>query len=219
MTISAFDWSVIWSTTPVMLFGAWITIQISLVSMFFATVIGVVLGLASLSHFWPLRLLVAAYVYFVRGVPPLVLILLIYFAPPAMGIELPRFWAGVIALSFNSGAYNVEIIRAGLVAIDTGQTEAAKAIGMTWRRTLTVVLLPQAIRNVIPQLTNELISVVKTSSLVSVISIFELTRAAQAIVAEKLTPLEIYLALSVYYVVLISIISMIAQYLEWRLRK
>lgn len=219
MTISAFDWSVIWSTTPVMLFGAWITIQISLVSMFFATVIGVVLGLASLSHFWALRLLVAAYVYFVRGVPPLVLILLIYFAPPAMGIELPRFWAGVIALSFNSGAYNVEIIRAGLVAIDTGQTEAAKAIGMTWRRTLTVVLLPQAIRNVIPQLTNELISVVKTSSLVSVISIFELTRAAQAIVAEKLTPLEIYLALSVYYVVLISIISMIAQYLEWRLRK
>jgi polar amino acid transport system permease protein len=211
------DWEVIAYAAPGMLRGALTTIEVSAVAMVFGTLIGLVGGLLSLSHLAPLRYLVSAYVYFVRGVPALVLIFLIYFALPVVGIDLPPFWAGVAALSLNAGGFITEIFRAGILAIDHGQTEAAKAIGMTWRMTLVNVLLPQAVRNVIPPLTNEMISVVKGSSLLSVITIYELTRAAQAVVADKFTPFEIYAALAVYYLVIVSVLSLFARYVEKRM--
>lgn len=211
------DWGVIAYAAPSMLHGAWTTIEVSVVAMFFGTVLGLAGGLLSLSHFAPIRWLVNSYVYFVRGVPALVLIFLVYFGLPGVGIDLPPFTAGVLALSLNAGAFITEIFRAGIQAVDHGQTEAAKAIGMTWRMTLINVLLPQAVRNVIPPLTNELISIVKGSSLLSVITIFELTRAAQAVVAERFTPFEIYAALAVYYFVMVSALSLLARYFEKRL--
>ena len=211
-----FRWAIVAFSFLPLLKGAILTIEVSLVSMAFATVVGVVLGAASLSHFAPLRWLVKGYVLFVRGVPALVLILLIYFAPPAFGIDIPGFWAAVIALTVNAGAYNTEIIRAGLVAIDPGQTEAARAIGLTWPKTLTYVLLPQALRKVIPPLTNELISLVKTTPLLSVISLLELTGAGKAIVAEKYAPLEVYVVMALFYFVLIGVLSLFMRYLEWK---
>lgn len=214
-----FDWSIVSFSIVPLLQGAETTVLISIVSMICAVLVGVVLGIASLSHFKPLRMLVTVYVLVVRSVPPLVLILLIYFAPPAFGIDLPPFIAAVIALTVNAGAYNTEIIRAGILAVDSGQTEAAKAIGMTWRGTLFHILLPQAIRNVIPSLTNELITVVKTTPLLSVISILELTGSGQAIVAEKFAPLEVYLLLAVFYIVLVGVLSLFTRYLEWKLTR
>lgn len=212
-----FNWDVVLFSIDPMLRGLWVTMEISVVVMALATVVGIVLGMASLSHFVVLRVLVTAYVFVVRGVPPLVLILLIYFAPPAIGIELPPFWAAVIALTVNAGAYNAEIVRAGILGIDPGQTEAAKAIGMTWRGTLVSVLLPQALRKVIPPLTNELITVIKTTPILSIISIFELTGSGKAIVAEKFAPLEVYLMLALAYIVLTGALSLFTRYLEWKL--
>ena len=211
-----FRWAIVAFSFLPLLKGAILTIEVSLVSMAFATVVGIVLGAASLSHFAPLRWLVKGYVLFVRGVPALVLILLIYFAPPAFGIDIPGFWAAVIALTVNAGAYNTEIIRSGIVAIDPGQTEAARAIGLTWPKTLAYVLLPQALRKVIPPLTNELISLVKTTPLLSVISLLELTGAGKAIVAEKYAPLEVYVVMALFYFVLIGVLSLFMRYLEWK---
>lgn len=219
MTGMVFNWDVVFFAIGPMLHGVQVTVAISLVAMFCAVALGILLGMASLSHSTLLRTLVAGYVLFVRGVPPLVLILLIYFAPPAMGIDLPPFWAAVIALTVNAGAYNTEIIRAGILGIDSGQTEAAKAIGMTWRSTLAIVLLPQALRKVIPSLTNELITVVKTTPLLSVISIHELTGSGQAIVAEMFAPLEVYLLLAAFYMALIGLLSLFTRYLEVRLAR
>ncbi|MDR3475537.1 MAG: amino acid ABC transporter permease [Devosia sp.] len=213
----SFNWDVVRSSIGPLLQGAEVTIGISLVSMVIATAVGVVLGTASLSYVVAVRWLVRGYVSFVRGVPPLVLILLVYFAPPAFGVDMPSFWAAVLALTVNAGAYTTEIVRAGLVSIDRGQAEAASAIGMTWRGTLLHVLLPQAMRRVIPPLTNELISLIKTTPLLSVISIFELTGTAQAIVAQKFAPLEVYLLLALFYFTIIGALSLFMRYLEWRL--
>ena len=211
-----FDWNVVLFSLEPMFRGLVMTVEISVVVMLCAVAVGILLGLASLSHFAPLRYLISGYVFFVRGVPPLVLILLVYFAPPALGIDLNPFVAAVIALTINAGAYNTEIIRAGLLGIDQGQTEAAKAIGMTWRSTLILVLLPQALRKVLPPLTNELITIIKTTPILSVISIYELTGSGKAIVAEKFAPLEIYFMLAVAYIALTALLSLFTRYLEWK---
>lgn len=211
------DWGVMLYAFPYMCKGALITLEISALAMVLATAIGLVCGLLSVSGkpilAWPVR----SYVYFIRGTPPLVQIFLVYFALPVIGIELSPFWGGVVALGFNGGGFIAEIVRAGLQSIDAGQTEAAMAIGMTHRQTLVHILLPQSLRRITPPLTNELISLVKASSLLSAISIFELTRSTQVIIAQKFTPFELYALLAVMYLVIISVLSKVSEYIEARL--
>jgi polar amino acid transport system permease protein len=185
--------------------------------MLFGTTVGVVAGLLSLSDYRLLRGIVRAYVYFVRGTPALVQVFLVYFAMPQLGLELSAFWSGVVALSFNAGGFIAEIVRSGLQSIDAGQTEAAKSIGMTNRQAILFILLPQSLRRITPPLTNEVITLVKSSSLLSVISISELTRSAQAIIAAKFTPFELYAELAVFYLVIISILAKASEYIERRL--
>ncbi len=208
------DWGVMAYAAPMMLRGTWVTIQMSIATMVFGTLIGAVMGLTSLFKFWPTRALVAGYVYLIRGIPLLVFIFLIYFTLPALGVYFSPVVAGLMALSLYSGAFMTEIFRAGILAIDTGQTEAAKAIGMTERMTLTTVLLPQAVRNIVPPVTNELIKVVKSTSLLSTITITELTRSAQLVVVERFTPFEIYTLLACYYLVLIGTLSFLARLID-----
>jgi len=160
---------------------------------------------------------VRAYVYFVRGTPALVQIFLVYFALPRIGFELSSFWSGVVALAFNSAGFIAEIVRAGLQSIEVGQTEAALSIGMTTRQSIIFILLPQSLRRITPPLTNEMITLIKNSSLLSVISITELTRAAQLIIAERFVPFELYAALAVYYMIVVSILSRVSEYVERRL--
>jgi His/Glu/Gln/Arg/opine family amino acid ABC transporter permease subunit len=212
-----FDWSVWGYAYPYMLMGAVVTLEISALAMVAGTAVGIACGLLGQSDLIPIRLLVRGYVYFVRGTPALVQIFLIYFALPFIGIELSPFWSGVVALAFNAGGFIAEIVRAGLQSIDRGQTEAAQSIGMTNRQSLLFILLPQSLRRITPPLTNEVITLVKSSSLLSVISIYELTRATQVIIAAKFTPFELYLLLAVYYLVIISILSWISEYIEARL--
>jgi polar amino acid transport system permease protein len=215
--VGDFDWGSIWYAAPYMLQGAVVTLEISFAAMVVASLVGLVMGLISVSDLKLLKIVIRAYVYFVRGTPALVQIFLVYFALPKIGFELSAFWSGVVALAFNSAGFISEIIRAGLQSIDAGQTEAALSIGMTNRQSIIFILLPQSLRRITPPLTNEIITLVKTSSLLSVISITELTRSAQVIVAERFVPFELYAALAVYYLVIISVLSWCSEYLEKRM--
>ena len=215
--MGAFDWGAIAYAVPYMLQGALVTLEISVLAMLLATVIGLVMGLISASDYRMLKAVIRAYVYFVRGTPALVQIFLIYFALPRIGLELTSFWSGVVALAFNSAGFIAEIMRAGLQSIDHGQTEAALSIGMTNRQSILFILLPQSLRRITPPLTNELITLVKSSSLLSVISVTELTRSAQVIIAERFVPFELYAELAVYYLVIISILSWFSEAVEKRL--
>jgi His/Glu/Gln/Arg/opine family amino acid ABC transporter permease subunit len=215
--MNPFDWHVVWYAVPYLAAGAVVTLELSALGMLFGTTIGVVAGLLSLSDYRLLRGIVRAYVYFVRGTPALVQVFLVYFAMPQLGLELSAFWSGVVALSFNAGGFIAEIVRSGLQSIDAGQTEAAKSIGMTNRQAILFILLPQSLRRITPPLTNEVITLVKSSSLLSVISISELTRSAQAIIAAKFTPFELYAELAVFYLVIISILAKASEYVERRL--
>ncbi len=212
--MGGFDWGAVWYAVPYMLQGALVTLEISVCAMALATLVGLVMGLVSVSRLGVLKGLVRAYVYFVRGTPALVQIFLVYFALPRIGLELSAFTSGVVALAFNSAGFVAEIVRAGLQSIDPGQSEAALSIGMTDRQSILYILLPQSLRRITPPLTNEAITLVKTSSLLSVISISELTRSAQVIVAERFVPFELYAALAVYYLVMISALSWCSEYLE-----
>jgi His/Glu/Gln/Arg/opine family amino acid ABC transporter permease subunit len=215
--MGGFDWGAVWYAVPFMLRGALVTLEISFWAMALASLVGVTLGLISVSDLRTLKALVRAYVYFVRGTPALVQIFLVYFALPRVGFELSSFWSGVVALAFNSAGFIAEIVRAGLQSIDVGQTEAALSIGMTTRQSIVHILLPQSLRRITPPMTNEVITLIKNSSLLSVISITELTRSAQLIIAERFVPFELYAALAVYYLVMISILSRASEYVERRL--
>jgi polar amino acid transport system permease protein len=211
------DWDIIRESVPLLAEGAIVTLQVSALAAVLGLVLGVVLGLGALSQNRLPRMLVAAYVDFIRGTPLLIQIFLVFFALPIIGIRFDEFWAGVLALSLNAAAFVAEVVRGGVGAIERGQTEAALSIGMRRRQILVHILLPQAYRQMIPPLTNELISLVKNSSLLSVISVYELTRAGQAIISVHFVPFEIYTLLALYYYVLLKALSWLSVRVERRL--
>lgn len=211
------DWGIILESIPLLAEGVIVTLQVSALSAVLGLALGVALGLGALSRNRAVRWAVAAYVDFIRGTPLLIQIFLVFFALPMIGIRFDEFSAGVVALSLNAAAFVAEVVRGGVGSIERGQAEAAKAIGMRHRQVLVYVLLPQAYRQMVPPLTNELISLVKNSSLLSVISVYELTRAGQAIISVHFVPFEIYTLLALYYYVLIKALSWLSVQLERRL--
>jgi len=211
-----FDFALIVESIPFLLRGAVYTVQVSVLAIVFGLVLGWLLGLAAVSGVAALRAVAWAYVQFIRGTPLLVQIFLIYFGLPALGLDIPAFWSGVIALGLNSAGFQAEIVRAGIESIDRGQTEAARSIGMSGGQTLLFILVPQTIRRVIPPLTNELITLTKSSSLLSAIAALELTHAGQLIIARTFAPFEIYAAVAVLYLLLIALLSRGSALLERR---
>ena len=188
---------------------------------FFAGIIGtfagIVIGLLSLSNIKPIEWVIRIYVDFVRGTPLLIQIFLVFFALPVVGITMNEIWAGITALAFNLAGYAAEIVRGGVGAVEKGQTEAAKSVGMTRGKILVYILLPQAARQMVPPFTNEMITMIKSSSLLSVISVYELTRSGQAIISVHFVPFEIYGLLALYYWVMITTLSWLTRRLEARL--
>jgi len=211
-----FDFALIVQSIPFLLRGAVYTVQVSVLAIVFGLVLGWLLGLAAVSGVATLSAVSWAYVQFIRGTPLLIQIFLIYFGLPAVGINLPAFWSGVIALGLNSGGFQAEIVRAGIESIDRGQTEAARSIGMSRFKTLVFILVPQTIRRVLPPLTNELITLTKSSSLLSAIAALELTHAGQLIIARTFAPFEIYAAVAVIYLALVAVLSRASAFLEKR---
>jgi His/Glu/Gln/Arg/opine family amino acid ABC transporter permease subunit len=211
------DWSIIVMAMPILAVGLLATLKVCLAAIAIGIVLGFALGFGALSRFRAVRIAVLAYVDFVRGTPLLVQIFLVYFALPVIGINFDEYWAGVSALSLNAGGFICEIVRASMQSIDRGQTEAAQSIGMRHRQIILHVLFPQAWRRILPPLTNELISLIKGSALLSAISVYELTHAGQEIIATYFSPFEIFLLIALYYYALISALAWLSRYLERRL--
>ena len=214
-----FDFDLAVNSFPVLLVGALVTIKITAISVALGVVIGLVVGVARISQVKPLRLLAMAYIDFLRGTPLLVQIFLIYFALPVIsGQRVDPFFAAITACSINSGAYVAEIFRSGIQSIDKGQMEAGRSLGMTWLQTMWHIILPQAVKRVIPQIGNEFIALLKDSSLVSVIGFEELTRRGQLIIAKTYGSFEIWMSVAVIYLVMTLTISRFVAYLERRYR-
>ena len=211
-----FDFRLIVESIPFLFKGALYTVQVSILAIAVGLVLGWLFGVAAVSGVTILRVITFGYVQFIRGTPLLVQIFLIYFGLPALGINVPAYWSGVIALGLNSGGFQAEIVRAGIESIDRGQSEAARSIGMSRFQTLIFILVPQAVRRVIPPLTNELITLVKSSSLLSAIAALELTHAGQLIIARTFAPFEIYAAVALIYLLIVSVLSRASALLEKR---
>lgn len=214
-----FDMNLVVNSFPLLLIGAGVTIQITVLSTAIGFVIGLLVGVARISHLRPLRLLAEVYVEFFRGTPLLVQIFLFYFALPVItGQRIDPFIAAISACGINSGAYVAEIFRAGIQSVDEGQMEAGRSLGMTWLQTMRYIIVPQAFKRVIPPLGNEFIAMLKDSSLVSVIGFEELTRRGQLIIAKTYGSFEIWMSVAVIYLVMTLTISRFVAYLERRCR-
>ena len=208
-----------WINLKFLMSGYYFTLLLSFTSIFISIAVGLLVALPGLSKNPWLRNFNRVYVEIVRSVPILVLILWVYYGlPPMTGLEINVFWAGVIALALSDSAFQAEIFRAGIQSIDRGQYEASHSISLNYKDTMRFVILPQAIRRILPALGNQLVYMLKMSSLVSVIGMQELTRKANELVVTEYRPLEIYTILVLEYLVLILIVSAGVRWLERRLK-
>ena len=187
------------------------TLIIAVFTVLFGTILGVLMAMARMSKFKPLKWLATAYIEFFRGTPLMVQLMFIFYGLPMIGVTFPkisfipdfdRFAAGVVAMSLNSCAYVAEIIRSGIQAVDVGQMEAARSLGFHHREAMTLVILPQAVRNILPALGNEFVTIIKESSIVSVISIADLMFRAKGIIAKTYSSLECLAVVAIIYFLL-----------------
>ena len=198
--------------------GLYYTIALSLTAICISIIVGLLIALPGLSTERVPRSFNRVYVELIRSIPLLVLILWVYYGlPQVAGISISVFWAGVLALSISDSAFQAEIFRAGIQSINRGQYEAASSISLNYRDTMRYVILPQAIKRILPALGNQLVYMLKMSSLVSVIGMQELTRRANELVVTEYRPLEIYTILVIEYLVVILLVSAGVRWLERRL--
>jgi polar amino acid transport system permease protein len=199
--------------------GLQYTVLLTLSALTFSVVLGMAVALAGLSRNRFARAFNRVYVEGFRAVPMLVMLIWVYYGLPViMGLNLDVFTAGVLALALSDSAFEAEIFRAGIQSIDRGQTEAADSLGLRFVQKMRFVVLPQAIRRILPPLGNQFIYMLKASSLVSVIGLSELTRRAQELNTTEYRPLEVYTILVFEYLVLILIVSHFVRRLERKMR-
>ena len=214
-----FDLSLISNSIPLLIKGAGVTLEITALAVGFGLLVGLCLGLGQLSKSRILRWPCKIYVDVIRGTPLLVQIFIIYFAlPNIIGHRIDPFVAAVTACSLNSGAYVAEIFRAGIQSISLDQMRAGLSLGMTTAQTMRYIILPQAIKRIIPPLGNDFIAMLKDSSLVSVIGFEELTRSGQLIIAETYATMEIWTVVAILYLVMTLTITQLVGFMERRLR-
>ena len=203
-----------------LLSGLTTTIYISVVSIIISMFLGLIVAIPSLAKSKFLTYINIGYVEIVRAVPLLVLILWIYYGLPIMtGISFSPFVSGIIALAISESAFQAEIFRAGINSIKKAQWEAGSSLGLNFFKRLRLVILPQAIKNILPAIGNQFVYVLKMSSLVSIIGIGDLTRKANELVVTTYRPLEIYTFLILEYLILILIVSFFVRKLEKNLKK
>ncbi|WP_075617736.1 amino acid ABC transporter permease [Paenisporosarcina indica] len=214
-----FDPQLAIDSLPYVLGGIWFTLLISLVSMAVGLFIGFFLALARTSHFavlqWPARL----YISFMRGVPILVILFLLYFGFPVIGIEFTAIQAALIGFSMNSAAYMAEIFRSSLSSVDIGQWESSKALGMNYWQTMKRIILPQSVRIAIPPLSNVLMDLIKASSLAAMITVPEMFQKARIVGAREYDLLTVIILVALLYWAICSIMTVLQNYLEKRYAK
>jgi L-cystine transport system permease protein len=200
---------------PMLKAGIEVTIPLTLISFTLGLILALLTALARLSGVKPLEWIASFYVWIIRGTPLLVQLFIIFYGLPSVGITIPPFPAAVIGFTLSVGAYNSEIIRAAILSIPKGQWEAASSIGMTYGQSLRRIILPQATRVAVPPLGNSFISLVKDTSLAAIITVVELFRVSQQIVATNYEPLIMYMEAAVIYLIFSTVLS----YFQGRLEK
>jgi polar amino acid transport system permease protein len=212
------DWNAVWAYRSIFFAGLGMTVVISLGAITLGLLLGLASGLASVSESVFLTELAALYVGTFRGTPLLVQILIFYFCVGVvMHVDSP-YLIGTATLAFFSGAYISEMVRAGIESVDKGQWETAVSSGLTHRQTLFYVIAPQAVRRIVPSVTGQFVSCIKDSSLLSIISVRELTKAAEVINATTYKTFEAYLPLAVFYLLLTWPLSRLTRRLEKGIR-
>jgi amine acid ABC transporter, permease protein, 3-TM region, His/Glu/Gln/Arg/opine family len=195
------------------------TLRLTVVSLFFATIIGIIFGMFKVSKSKMLKFVANVYIDIIRGTPLIVQAYVIYFGiPSTFSIQMSAFIAGSITLSVNAGAYMAELVRGGIEAVDKGQMEASRSLGLSYGKSMRKVVLPQALRTMLPSIINQFIITLKDTSILSVIGIRELTMNAKIIAANNVVvTMTIWLFAAVFYLVICTILSKLAKYLERRL--
>ncbi len=208
-----------YSNLQFLLSGLSITVSISILSIFFSLLLGFFISLLSLHNLKIFKWINLIYIEIFRSIPLLVLLLWVYYGLPVLfGISFGPFIAGIISLALSDSAFEAEIFRAGLQSVSKGQKDAAKSIGLNQYQEMRLVVLPQALRIILPAIGNQFVYVLKMSSLVSILGLADLTRKANELVVSVYRPLEIYTFLVLEYLILILIISYFVRLLEKKLK-
>lgn len=198
-----------------LLSGLGITLQLTIIGIIFASIIGVFCALVNVSKNKYLKIITSIYINIIRGTPFLVQAYIIYFGlPMALGIRMSETTAGIVAISLNAGAYMAEIMRGGIEAVDKGQMEAARSLGLPYPKAMVKVILPQAIRTMTPSLINQFIITLKDTSILSIIGIRELTMAGKLVIAKNYESMAMWTLVALFYFVVIYGITKISRYIE-----
>jgi polar amino acid transport system permease protein len=199
-------------TLPLLLRGLWVTIELGIVSIVLGLILGLFLALLGLFGPRILQVLARIYIDVMRSIPLLVLLIVIYYALPFVGIRLSPFAAATAALTLVSGAYSAEIFRAGIEAIPKGQFEASMALGLSWRQMMFDIILPQAVKIVIPPLTSNCINVVKDTALASVVAMPDLLKQATQAQALAANPTPLITAAVIYVAMLWPLVGLVSRF-------
>jgi His/Glu/Gln/Arg/opine family amino acid ABC transporter permease subunit len=211
------DFKLMWVYAPFFLRGALITINIASIGCLIGISLGTLLGIAQTSSHKLLRYTINFYVTIIRGTPMLIQISFAVFVLPQLGLHLSDFWAATCAIGFNSAAYVSQIIRSGIQSVGKGQIEAARTLGLNTFQINRFILIPQALRSVLPALGNELITLVKDSSLASTVGVMELSKQAWYVRSRTFDALSVYCAVGFVYLIITSLLSLFIFMLEQRL--
>lgn len=211
------DIDVIIKTLPILLKGSIMTVELTVITLVLGTVLGILFALMRLSSNMVLSQISNFYTWIMRGTPMLLQLFFFYYGLPSAGIKLSPFQAAIIGLGLNSGAYMAEIIRGGILSIDKGQFEAAKALGFSYSETMRKIILPQTFKVIIPPVGNEFITILKDTSLVSTIAMVELMRTAQQMYASTFRPIEIFFTAAVLYLLMTTVFTTIFSIYEKKL--
>ena len=199
--------------------GARVTVALTVVSGLIGIVLGVLAAMGKLSRYAVLRWVADLYIWVIRGTPLLVQVLFVFLALPVLvpGLQLSDFNSAVVALAFNTGAYNAEAIRAGILAVPKGQSDAARSLGLTPLQSFRFVVLPQSLRISLPPLVNNIVSLLKDSSLAYVIGVVELSNIGNRIQAATFEPIPVFVTVALIYLVLTTVLTQISGAIERRL--
>lgn len=208
-----YDWSVIPNNLPLFLEGMLLTLEISALALLFSIPVGIFIGLLRTSKNKYITFFAATYVEIMRGIPLLVLLFWIYFVLGRF-LQLGPYWSAILGLATFSGAFVAEIVRAGIQSVPKGQMEAARSSGMTYSQAMRLIILPQAFRKVLPPLASQFIILIKDSSLVSVISVVDLTLVAKNLVATSFRSLEVWTFVALLYFLMTFSLSLVIRYFE-----
>ena len=203
---------------PLFIEGLLWTLLIALLAVVFGVILGSILCFMKKSKFIILKIIANIYIEIIRGTPVLLQVYIVYFGLPAFGVKLGAFTSAIIALSVNSAAYVAEIIRSGIEAVDNGQMEAARSLGMTSKMSMINVILPQAIKNILPAIGNEFVAVIKESSMASVIGVAEIMYASKIVTGATYRSMEPLMVAAVFYFILTFSLGRLMGYLERRLK-